>query len=267
MKKIITFSMLVGLVICFFSVLTEKTLAEESVEEIIVKANNVAYYEGNDGRSKVKMTITDSQGRIRIREFTILRFDIADGKEQKYYVYFDKPADVQDMVYMVWKYVDRDDDRWLYLPALDLVRRIAASDNRSSFVGSNFVYEDISGRSLALDNHELISSEGEVYKIKNTPKDASAVEFSYFEVYIQKSNFLPVKAEYYDKQGKLYKIIEALEVKDVDGHPTVTKSKATDLTVGSNTVIDFSNIEYDLGLEDSIFTERYLRRPPRKWLN
>ncbi|MCK4994946.1 MAG: outer membrane lipoprotein-sorting protein [Candidatus Omnitrophica bacterium] len=244
-----------------------KIIAAETVEEIIVKANNVAYYEGKDGRSNVKMTITDAQGRNRVREFTILRFDIEDGKEQKYYVYFNKPADVQDMVYMVWKYLDRDDDRWLYLPALDLVRRIAANDNRSSFVGSNFVYEDISGRGLALDNHELISSEGDVFKIKNTPKDSADVEFSYFEVYIQKSNFVPVKAEYYDKQGKLYKIVEAIEVKDINGHPTVTKSKATDLAVGSNTVIDFLNVEYDLGIEDEIFTERYLRRPPRKWLN
>ncbi|MFH1092599.1 MAG: outer membrane lipoprotein-sorting protein [Candidatus Omnitrophota bacterium] len=267
MRKLLTFSLFVSIAFCSLSILSDKTLAAESVEEIIVKANNVAYYEGKDGRSNVKMTIADSQGRTRIREFTILRFDIADGKEQKYYVYFNKPADVQDMVYMVWKYTDKDDDRWMYLPALDLVRRIASSDKRSSFVGSNFVYEDISGRGLALDNHELLSSEGDIYKIKNTPKDAADVEFSYFEVYIQKSNFMPVKAQYYDKQGKLYKTVEALEIKDINGHPTVIKSKATDLTAGSYTVIEFSKVEYDLGFEDDIFTERYLRRPPRKWLN
>ena len=260
-------SLFLGLAFCSLLLSPGKTFAGETVDEIIVKANNAAYYAGRDGRSNVKMTITDAQGRNRVREFTILRFDIEDGKEQKYYVYFNKPADVQDMVYMVWKYLDRDDDRWLYLPALDLVRRIAASDNRSSFVGSTFVYEDISGRGLSLDNHELISSVGDVYKIKNTPNDPGAVEFSYFDVYVQKSNFLPVKAEYYDKQGKLYKVVEALEVKDINGYPTVTKSKATDLAAGSNTVIDFFNVEYDLGIEDEIFTERYLRRPPRKWLN
>lgn len=267
MIKLISKGLCFGIIFCSFVILTANTFAAETVDEIIVKANTVAYYEGKDGRSNVKMTITDAQGRNRVREFTILRFDIEDGKGQKYYVYFNKPADVQDMVYMVWKYIDRDDDRWLYLPALDLVRRIAASDNRSSFVGSNFVYEDISGRGLALDEHELISSAGDVYKIKNTPKAAEDVEFSYYEVYIQKSNFVPVKAEYYDKQGKLYKTVEALEVKDINGHPTVTKSKATDIVTGTNTVIDFFNVEYDLGIEDGIFTERYLRRPPRKWLN
>ncbi len=267
MKKNIFLGMLICFSLIIFLGLTRTVSAEESLEEIITKANNTAYYGGNDGRAKVKMTITDNQGRKRVREFTILRFDIEDGKEQKYYVYFNKPVDVQDMVYMVWKYIDKDDDRWMYLPALDLVRRIAASDKRSSFVGSNFVYEDISGRGLTLDTHELVSSEGDMYKIKNTPKKADEVEFSYFEIYINKESYLPVKAEYYDKKGKLYKVITALEVKDIQGHPTVVKSQAKDLLTNSKTVIDFSNIEYDLGIDDGVFTERYLRRPPRKWLD
>ena len=170
------------------------------------------------------------------------------------------------MVYMVWKHLGKDDDRWMYLPALDLVRRIAASDKRSSFVGANFLYEDISGRALTEDTHELVSSGKDMFVIKNTPKDPSAVEFSYYNVYIRKDNYMPVKAEYFNKQGKLSRVIEALEQKEIDGHPTVTKSKASDLEAGSYTVIEFSDVQYDIGLEDKIFTERYLRRPPRKWL-
>jgi len=242
------------------------SFAEESVDDIVVKANKAAYYAGNDGRSQVSMAITDAQGRTRIREFTILRYDITDGGQQKYYVYFRKPADVEDMVYMVWKYIDKDDDRWMFLPALDLVRRIAASDKRSSFVGSNFVYEDISGRSLTLDKHELVSTNGMNYQIRNTPIDPEGVEFSYFDVFVNKKTYLPEKAEYYDEQGKLYKTIKALEVKEIQGQHTVTVSEAKDVIAGSNTVIKFSNVEYDLGLDDKIFTERYLRRPPRKWL-
>ena len=143
------------------------------VETIVSKANLVAYYQGQDGKAKVKMTITDKKGRSRIREFIILRKDTKDGGDQNYYVYFLKPADVRKMVFMVHKHTDlkTDDDRWLYLPSLDLVKRIAASDKRTSFVGSDFLYEDISGRSLVLDDHELISDEGDVYKIKNTPKN------------------------------------------------------------------------------------------------
>jgi hypothetical protein len=246
--------------------LSFSAFGQMAVDEVVDKANKVAFYGGDDGRATVSMAITDSQGRVRKRVFTILRLDVADGGEQKYYVYFREPADVSEMVYMVWKHLDRDDDRWMYLPALDLVRRIAASDKRSSFVGSNFVYEDISGRNLDEDVHELIADDAASYKVRNTPRDTAGVEFSYFDVYIRKDNFMPFKAEYYDKQGKLYRLIEALEIKDIQGYPTVTKSKATDLGAGSNTVIEFSDITYDIGLDENVFSERYLRRPPRKWL-
>ena len=266
MKKTVCFGFLV-LVFLFGCVFPARAL---DITEIIAKANNAAYYAGLDGRSRVSMVITDSLGRIRKRVFTILRLDIKDGGGQKYYVYFNEPSDVKDMVYMVWKHLGRDDDRWMYLPALDLVRRIASADKRSSFIGSNFVYEDISGRSPDLDTHEEAPSDKldykTTYKIRNIPKDAQGVEFSYYDVYIRKDNFIPFKAEYYDKQGKLYRTIEALEIKDIQGYPTVVKSEAKDLTTGSNTVIEFSDIKYDIGLEDNIFTERYLRRPPRRWL-
>lgn len=240
--------------------------SQPGVEEIVDKANKTAFYEGKDGKAEVYMTITDSQGRTRERKFNILRLDIEEGGEQKYYVYFTEPSDVRDMVYMVWKHPGKDDDRWLYLPALDLVRRIAASDKRSSFVGSDFLYEDISGRALTLDTHELISSEGGNYKVKNVPKKPGNVKFSYYYVYIDKENFMPVKSEYYNEEGEIYRKIEALEVKNIDGHPTTVKMKATDVNNGSNTVSEFSQIEYDIGLTEDIFTERYLRRPPRRWL-
>jgi outer membrane lipoprotein-sorting protein len=236
---------------------------ETSVSDIVEKANKAAYYEGDNGRAEVNMVITDRQGRERNREFIILRMDVIDGREQKYYVYFRKPSDVRDMVYMVWKHLDRDDDRWLYLPALDLVRRVAASDKRSSFVGSDFLYEDVSGRSIDLDTHEIVESpEQDLYKIKNTPKEGTGVDFKYYYIWIDKKNFMPVKAEYYDERDKLYRIVEALEVKDIEGHPTVTRSKASNLVSGSSTVLEFSNVKYDTGLTDDIFTERYLRRPP-----
>ncbi|MFH1767867.1 MAG: outer membrane lipoprotein-sorting protein [Candidatus Omnitrophota bacterium] len=250
-----------------FTLFNFNAFADMSVDDIVNRANHAAYYEGSDGKATVTMAITDSQGRVRKRVFKILRFDIVDGKAQKYYVYFSEPADVSDMVYMVWKHLDRDDDRWMYLPALDLVRRIAASDKRSSFVGANFVYEDISGRGLELDRHELISSDDEAFKIRNTPNDPASAEFSYFDVYVRKDNFVPYKGEYYDKQGKLSRVIEALAIKDIQGYPTVIKSKATDLTTGASTIIEFSDIGYDVGLSEDVFSERYLRRPPRRWLD
>ena len=143
-------------------------MAAPSVEDIISKANLAAYYAGDDGRSDVVMTIKDSQGRTRTREFVILRRDVKDGGEQKFYVYFKKPSDVRKMVFMVHKHIDRDDDRWMYLAKLDLVKRIAGSDKRTSFVGSDFFYEDVSGRGVDEDVHELVEETDKHFVIKNT---------------------------------------------------------------------------------------------------
>lgn len=254
------------LIILFSFVGTRNVSAQISIEEIVQKANLTSYYAGNDGQADVKMTITDSQKRERIREFKILRLDQQDGGEQKFYVYFSKPLDVAKMVFMVWKKPDNDDDRWLYLPALDLVRRIAASDKRSSFVGSHFVYEDVSGRSIKADKHELVETTDTQHKIKNTPIDPTGVEFAYFNIYVDKNTFMPVKAEYFDDKDNLIKSIEALEIQEISGNPTVTKSIAKDLVRGGETLMQFSNVQYDVGLTEDIFTERYLRRAPIKWI-
>ena len=248
-----------------------------SVDDIVRKANHAAYYQGQDGRARVSMTITDRQGRIRQREFTVLRRnmvasaapeDSEDSKdgEQQFYVYFHHPPDVSKMVFMVWKHLDTDDDRWLYLPALDLVKRIAASDERTAFVGSNFFYEDISGRTITEDVHELVDTTDNYYVLKNTPKDPRAVEFAFYTAWLHKQTFLPVKTEYYDGQGKKYREYQVLEVETIQGYPTVVKAKMQDLRTGGHTVIEYSAVSYGIGLPEDIFTERYLRRTPEEFL-
>lgn len=253
-----------GAILCVMVCFATMPLYALTADEIVAKANNAAYYNAADGKATVHMLITDRQGRTRERNMKILRLDGEDGGEQKFYVYFDKPSDVKGMTYLVWKHIGGDDDRWLYLPALDLVRRVAASDKRSSFVGSHFFYEDISGRGIEEDNHTLVAEAGDRYEIKSAPKSTGGVEFSYYTTWIDKNTFIPVKAEYYDKNGKLYRVIEAVEIEEIEGFPTVVKMKAEDLNSGGNTLSEFKDIDYDIGLEDSLFTERYLRRPPRK---
>ncbi len=237
-----------------------------TADQVAEKANIAAYYAGDDGRARVAMTIYDSQGRTRKRMMTILRKTIKVGGEERYYVYFHRPTDVRKMVYMVWKHPDADDDRWLYLPALDLVKRIAAGDKRTSFVGSHFVYEDVSGRGVHEDKHELLPGDEKYYVLKNTPKDPSSVEFSYYVVWIDRKTFLPKKAEYYDRHGKKYRIVEALKVETIQGYPTITVQKAADLNSGGYTITRMGRIKYNLGIPENIFKERYLRRAPIKWL-
>ncbi len=242
-----------------------ETAPAPSVNEIVNKANLAAYYQGADGKAKVKMTITDKKGQQRLREFIILRKDVKDGGDQNYYVYFQKPADVRKMVFMVHKHTnpEKDDDRWLYLPGLDLVKRIAAGDKRTSFVGSDFLYEDVSGRGLAEDTHELTKTTNELFVIKNVPRQPDTVEFSYYNVSIDRKTYIPMKMEYYDKKDKLYRIIESKKIETIQDFPTVVKSVVLDLNTGSKTEMEFTDVKYDIKLGD-IFTERYLRKPPKE---
>ncbi|QHI69447.1 outer membrane lipoprotein-sorting protein [Tichowtungia aerotolerans] len=236
-----------------------------TVDEIVDKANQASYYAGSDGQADVKMVITDAGGGTREREFRILRLNTGNGT-QKFYVYFKEPADVRRQVFMVWKEVEqgKDDSRWLFLPALNLVKPIAPGDKRTSFVGSDFVYEDVSGRALWEDTHELIDETDTQYIVKNVPKDPGSVDFSKYTVQIDKETFLPVKAEYLDQNGKLYRRVEATKIETIQGFPTVTESRVDDLARGTYTVNSFSSVQYNIGLKDMIFTERFLRRPPRE---
>ena len=245
------------------------------VEEIVHRANLAAYYQGADGRAEVQMTITDRQGRERERRMTILRFDQAETDDiedfayrspQKYYVFFRRPADLNRTVFMVWKHLDTEDDRWLYLPSLDLVRRISATDKRNSFVGSDFFYEDVSGRDIDLDEHELVEVTDDYYALRSTPKDPDLVEFAWYESYIHKSTFIPVQVNYYNERGERYRQADALRVETIDGYPTVTRARMQSLAAGSQTVMEYRSVEYNVGLPEDIFTERYLRRPPSEYL-
>lgn len=260
-----------GNILAFFGgvlFLGNASAQEMTADAIVAKTNHTAYYQGQDGRAHVEMKITDSQGRERKRKFTILRRDEeGDGDgEQKFYVYFHRPADVNKTVFMVWKHLDRDDDRWMYLPALDLVKRIAASDERTSFVGSHFFYEDVSGRGIQEDHHELLETSKNYYVLKSTPKKPDAVEFSYYKLWVHRTTFIPVKIEYYNKAGEKYRIYEAQKVEEIDSFSTVTQSRMKDLRSKGETVLSYSKVKYNAGLPDAIFTERYLRNPPKKYL-
>ena len=238
-----------------------------SVEEIVKRTNEASYYRGKDGRAKVRMTITDKQGRTRSRKFSILRkTEGAPGGAQRFYVYFEAPADVAKTVFLVHKKIDSDDDRWLYLPSLDLVKRIAASDKRTSFVGSDFLYEDVSGRALSEDKHELVKTTDNYYVLKHTPKSPGEVRFSSYTMYVHRKTFLPTKVAYLDKQGKTYRVMTVGRVTTIQGHPTVMEATMEDLSASSKTVMTYEDVKYDIGVPDRVFTERYLRRAPSKYL-
>lgn len=259
---------IIVLIILLFSLKGE--LLALDAEGIIRKSQAAFLYQGDDTKVRVTMKLISKEGRQRIREMTMLRKDYGSaGGEQKYFMYFFKPADVKDMSFMVYKYPKRDDDRWLFIPALNMVRRIAARDKASSFVGSDFTYEDISGRDVEDDTHELLSEDAldgkACYVVKSTPKK-SDVNYSYKVSWIDKENFLPLKEEYFDVRGELYRVFTADDIRTVKGFPTVTKRTMKNMQSGHRTEVAFTKVDYNIGIKDNLFSERFLSRPPKKWI-
>ena len=240
-------------------------------EEVMKKSQAAFLYPGRDFKARVAMKLVSKDGQARVRELTLLRKNTGEALgEQKYFMYFFQPADVKDMTFMINKYPAKDDDRWMFIPAINMVKRIAAQDKRSSFVGSDFTYEDVSGRDIEDDNHVIEREEKvgnrDCYVVKSTPKGADS-DFGHKITWVDKANFLPLKEEQYDKRGAPYKQFTADEVVDVKGFPTVVRRTMRNLQTGHRTEVGYVKTDYNVGLEESLFSERFLRQPPRKWID
>lgn len=235
-------------------------------EEIMRRSHLAMYYPGEDMRARITMRLVSRDGGERVREMTMTRRTVKAGGEQRYFIFFHRPPDVRDLAFLVWKYPGRDDDRWLYVPALKLVRRIAASDKHTSFVGSDFSYEDVSGRGVEEDVHQLIREERlngrEAYVVESRPREARGTEFRRKLSWIDKATFLPLKEEYYDARGDLYKVFSTDELKEIQGFWTIIRRTMKNIQTGHRTEVTSQEVRYNLKLPDTLFTERYLRAPP-----
>jgi len=239
-----------------------------SADEIMMKSHLAYYYAGDNGVSEVSMTIS-KKGKEREREFTMLRLDEEEGGSQKYYTYFKKPSDVSRLTFMVHKSPDANDKRWIYVPAVDLVKPISADDKNSSFVGSDFTYEDVSGRHWSEDTHTLLEEselDGQaVYVIESVPREKYK-GFARKVSYIDKVSMLPLREEYFGKKEKMTRLFLAEKIEEVDGIKTVTVRSMEDLKKKSKTTVEFASIKYNVGVSADIFTERYLKNPPREYI-
>jgi outer membrane lipoprotein-sorting protein len=254
----------------------EPTPAALSAKQIIEREQQAFYYPGATMKARVIMQLVTDTGSARTRVLTMLRKNVPGSLEQKYFLYFHEPEDIRDTAFLAWKYPDRETDRWIFIPAVNMVRRIAASDSRSSFVGSDFMYEDVSGRNLEKDDYSLLREEklddADCYVVQSVPK--MPAEYVKKLSWVDKQTFLPRKEEYYDAQNQLARVFTADEIRNltVDEHgskiaiPTAVKRTMKNVQSGHRTAVTFENVEYGVDLPDDIFTERALRNPPQRWI-
>lgn len=245
----------------------------QSADEIVRQAHLNSYYAGKDGSTQMLMKVYRPGAAKPISKlFFMLRRDQEEGGDQKFLIYFVRPSDIRRTTFLVHKFIGRDDMRRLYIPASDKVLAISGSRKQDPFMGSDFSYEDVSGRHFSLDVHRLLGKERlngrEVFVTESTPK-ARESKTAKIKAWIDSKTYIPLKVEFFNHEGKVYKRFTADKITTIQGYPTILKRTMVSPLEGSRTVIlvNPKKTRYDLGLDDTLFTERSLRNPPVKYFN
>ncbi|MBE0662777.1 MAG: outer membrane lipoprotein-sorting protein [Bacteroidales bacterium] len=230
--------------------------AQMSGQQIMEKV----YYNptGEDMQGELTMTLTNSRGDQRVRQLKqfIKNYDDVEKK----IMFFLSPADVRNTSFMNWSYTDgRDDDQWIYLPALKRVRRISSDSKSDYFMGSDFTYDDMGDRHPNEDTHTLLREEtinGKAsYVVESVPKDATYM-YSKTITWVMKDNFLGLKREFYDRNGKLLKVLNIKKFDKIEGFWVILETEMKNVQKDHRTDIHFSKVEINKGLSDNQFTER-----------
>jgi hypothetical protein len=269
---------LIPIIIALFMSLPTSGFAE-SADEIMEKAHLNAYYAGDDGKAVMAMLVYSKNSRKPMKKtFTMIKKDIEDGGRQKFFIYFQKPADIKKTTFLVHKNIDGDDYRRLYIPASDKVIPIAGSRKQDPFMGSDYSYEDISGRHFTKDNHRQVGEETvkvknrkktklyETYVMESIPK-VREDQIAKIKSWIDQKTYTPIKVEFTNHDGKVYKVYQSYRIKKIDGYPTILKRVMTSPLDGTRTVIlvNPKKTRYNLGIPASAFQDRSLKNPPRKY--
>ena len=209
-----------------------------------------------------RMIITNRSGAVSERVMIQYSKDDAQGNNRSVIV-FQEPASVRGTRFLTVENPGRDNDQWIFLPSLGRVRRIAGSEGSSSFMNTDFSYDDIASmdRNVDQDNHRILREEKlndkDCYVIESIPKDA-AYQYSKMIQWIEKGNFAAQKIELYDRRGTLVKLLEILEYRDVQGRLSPFVTKMSTLAAGSSTSLNVVELRYDANIPEGVFTPRFL---------
>jgi len=232
--------------------------------------------DGNRSISDMQMVLINKQGRKRVRE--LRSYGIDKGDDHLSLMFFLSPADVSDTGFLTYDYdtPDKEDEQWLYLPALKKTKRIAAGDKSGSFMGSDFSYADLTSRrvddykySFNKQQREAVVYGKKVWVIDAIPKDEKIVTETGYKraiVFVRQDNLVIVRAIYFPEDGNTIKYYDVKGLELIDNiwtateiHMTTKKGKVTE----HKTILTFSNVKYDQeSVNEDLFTTRRLEKGP-----
>jgi outer membrane lipoprotein-sorting protein len=218
---------------------------------------------GRDIQSELTMTLINSRGEQRERQIKQFMKDF--GTEEKKILFFIAPADVRNTSFMSWSYDQegRDDDQWVYLPALKRVKRLSSDSKSDYFMGSDFTYDDLGDRHPSEDDHRLLREENlnghPCYVVESVPKDPDYM-YSKTVSWVVKDKWIGQKREFYDQDGELLKVLTVESYDNIDGYWVLLHFEMQDVQRDHTTKMQLQNVQIEKGIADSYFTERMMMR-------
>lgn len=262
-----TKKLLIGLTLTA-SIFTTYALADDPKARAIMEKVD-ARDDGKTLEQDMKMILIDKNGKKRVRNLKTYSKDFGEDRYQ--IMFFKSPADVKNTSFLTYDYDSskKDDDQWLYLPALKKVKRIPSSDKSSSFMGSDFSYYDMTDRDLDDYDFKLLK-ETEVrgkkaWMIEATPRSQKVIKESGYTktiALVRQDNYVVVRSIGVMKGNKKkYLDIKRLHKQNGVWLPdemtmTTKKGKAT----LHKTILQFNNIKLNKPIDDSMFRTRRLEK-------
>ena len=205
-----------------------------------------------DAHIVLTMKLIDKNGNTNVR-----KSEMYQKGDDKRLIRFLAPADQRGIGFLTLP----GDLMYLYLPAFKKVRQIASHVKNQNFAGTDLTYEDLSHFEFHNTHRaELLNEENDRYIIKLTPIDPGGKDYSYLIVQYRKDNFYPVRIDYYDKTGSIWKTMERTSLELINGYWTALKMDIKDLNTDHKTESVIDRVEFDIGLNDDVFTKRNLIR-------
>ncbi|HFE64876.1 MAG TPA: outer membrane lipoprotein-sorting protein [Caldithrix sp.] len=226
------------------------TFAQDA-QSIIEKADSVVNAP-KDQKATMKMVLVDKKGNEKVRETQFLQKG-----DEKRIMRFTAPADQKGIAFLGLP----DDIQYLYMPAFHKVRRIASHVKNTKFAGTDFTYDDLSSFEYAEDyNAKLLSEDEQHWVMELIPKADVKKDYGKLKMWVRKDNYYPEKIEHYDKGGNLWKVMERRQITKIGNYWISKEMEMKDLKQQHSTKMLLENMEFDIGLSDKLFTQRYLKR-------
>lgn len=227
---------------------------------------------GRDSRAEMRMRLHDRQGRVRERTLLLLSLRGAGGRGDKVLVRFLSPSDIRNTGFLVWEHPGADDERFLYLPALGRVRRIAGREKQESFVGSDLSYEDIGGRDPADYTHAFADQNATwtapdgmrlpAWALESQAREQNAA-FPRSISLVLKDRFVVVHSDIYNQRNERAKTFDVRRLERVEGVWTILDLVVANAARKSRTELTTASIGYNIGLSDEDFSRRELEQGAR----